>query len=71
MSRPLFDKARVERIIRANAELGVAHENITRILNYEYDIPSVTFVSTQNPTSKKVSYGTLREEGGHSVFLEL
>lgn len=71
MPRPLFDKTRVERIIRANTELGVKPENICRILNYEYDTPDITFVVTTDSETKVSSYGTLREEGGHSVFLTI
>jgi hypothetical protein len=71
MSRPKFDKTRVEKIIRALTELAVKHENITRILNYEYDVPDVVFVSSHSDTTKRTSYGTLRDQGGHDIFLEL
>lgn len=71
MARYKFDKARAEKIIRALTELGCNHENICRILNYEFDVPDVTFIVTHDKDSKKSSYGTLREMGGHDIFLEI
>jgi hypothetical protein len=68
---PKFDKSRAERIIRALAAEKVKHENITRILNYEFDVPDIVFVSSHDSQRGITHFGVLKEQGGHDYFLDL
>jgi hypothetical protein len=68
---PKFDKSRAERIIRALAAEKVKHENITRILNYEFDVPDIVFVSSHDAQRGITHFGVLKEQGGHDYFLDL